>query len=110
MYFFQFGCTRLILEAAETAGEPDIHTACTTMVPGIVRDECYAGVLCGETAFGRDGGLLSRSGNGSHLKGLAIALLILDAIGGLHFELGFSREQQVMRIDTFVVSPLGTID
>ena len=44
------------------------------------------------------------------LKGLAIALLILDAIGGLHFELGFSREQQVVRIDTFVVSPLGTID
>ena len=100
----------LILEAAEAAGQPDIHTGGATMVPSVVGDEFYGDVLRSEFAFGCDRGFLGLRLNGSDVEGLAIALFILDAIGWLEVELGLVREQQVVRIDALVVSSFCTID
>ena len=51
----------LIFEAAEAAGEPNIHLTSTTMVPGVVGDEFDSDILGGEFAFIRDGGFLDLS-------------------------------------------------
>ena len=100
----------MILKAAEAAGEPDVHTAGATMVPGVVGDESDGDVLGGELAFVRNSGFLGRNSDGSDAEGLAIALFVFDTIGRQDVELGLAREQQVMGIDALVVGPLSAID
>ena len=84
----------LIIKAGKASCKPYIHFACTTMVPGIIRDESDSDILGSEFAIRSDGGLLSLGGDGCHLESLVVTLCVLDAIALLQLELRLTGQQQ----------------
>ena len=100
----------LVFESAEAPGQPHIHLAGTTVVPGVVGDESDGDILDGESAVVGDRGFLCLGGDGSDVERLAVDFFVLDGIGWCHVKLCLTRQQEMMRIDISVVGPLGAID
>ena len=100
---------RLVFEPAETAGEPHIHLACTTVVPGIIGDEFDGDIFHGESAVVSNRGFLCLGGDGSDVERLAIGFFVLDGIGWRYLKLCLTWQEKMMRIDVAIVGPLGAI-